>query len=155
MRTNDLSNIDVSDKVSSLLSALMRFSMNLDMSPSELDLCRPVERNCAKHISVINDIYSFEKEIAAAKTGHHEGAAVCSSVQIMARESDLDVLGSKRVLFLLCREWEAVHRRLVTERESEKCTPAMSAYVQGLEYQMSGNEQWSHTTMRYNSVADF
>ncbi len=133
----------------------MRFSMKLEMSPSELDLCRPVERNCSKHISVINDIYSFEKEVAAAKTGHQEGGAVCSSVQIMSEESDLSVPGSKRVLFLLCREWEAVHQQLVMKRESEKCTPAMAAYMKGLEYQMSGNEQWSHTTKRYNNAADF
>ena len=133
----------------------MRFSMNLDISPTELASCRPVERNCSKHISVINDIYSFEKELAAAQTGHQEGAAVCSSVQIMAQESDLGVPGSKRVLLLLCREWEAVHRQLVAQRESGKCTAAMSAYMQGLEYQMSGNEQWSRTTKRYNSVDDF
>lgn len=119
----------------------MRFSMKLEMSTSELDFCRPIERNCSKHISVINDIYSFEKEVAAAKTGHQEGAAVCSSVQIMSEESDLGVPGSKRVLFLLCREWEAVHQQLVTQRESDECTPAMSAYMEGLEYQMSGNEQ--------------
>lgn len=133
----------------------MRFSMKLEMPTWELDLCRPVERNCSKHISVINDIYSFEKEVAAAKSGHQEGAAVCSSVQIMSEESDLSVPGSKRVLFLLCREWEAVHQQLVTQRESDKCTPAMSAYMEGLEYQMSGNEHWSHTTKRYNHVADF
>lgn len=132
----------------------MRFSMKLQMSSSELDLCETVERNCAKHISVVNDIYSFEKEVAAAKTGHREGGAICSSVQIMAEESALSVNASKRVLFLLCREWEAIHRQLVV-RQSDKCTPAVSAYMKGLEYQMSGNEQWSHTTKRYHDAADF
>lgn len=129
--------------------------MKLQMSSLELDLCQPVERNCAKHISVVNDIYSFEKEVAAAKTGHQEGGALCSSVQIMGQESSLSIPASKRVLFLLCREWEAIHEELVMKRESEKCTPAMSAYMKGLEYQMSGNEQWSHTTKRYHHAADF
>lgn len=146
---------NVSNSFSSLLSALMRFSMKLQMSSLELDLCQPVERNCAKHISVVNDIYSFEKEVVAAKTGHREGGAICSSVEIMAEESALSVPASKRVLFLLCREWEITHQQLVTKIESEKFTPAVSAYTKGLEYQISGNEQWSHTTKRYHDAADF
>ena len=134
----------------------MRYSMKLSISETELELCKPVERNCAKHISVINDIYSFEKEVTAAKSGHQEGGALCSSVQIMSDESDLSIPASKRVLFQLCREWEAVHQQMVTEREgSGKCTSAMSVYMKGLEYQMSGNEQWSLTTKRYNDVKDF
>ena len=133
----------------------MRFSMKLQMSQSELDQCRPVERNCAKHISVVNDIYSFEKEIAAAKSGHKEGSALCSSVQIMSEDSDLGIPAAKRILLQMCREWEAVHQQLVKDRENEKCTPAMSAYMEGLEFQMSGNEEWSRGTQRYNNAADF
>ncbi len=30
------------------------------------------------------------------------------------------------------------------------CSEATKAYMKGLEYQMSGNEQWSKTTRRYN-----
>ena len=140
-----------------LLSALMRFSMQLQMSPADLESVRPVERNCSKHISVINDIYSFEKEVAAAKKGHMEGGALCSSVQIMADESDLSIAASKRVLWILCREWESVHQQLVAKREGDlkKASPAVLDYMKGLEYQMSGNRQWSHTTKRYNEVADF
>lgn len=134
----------------------MRYSMKLVISETELGLCKPLERNCAKHISVVNDIYSFEKEVAAAKCGHQEGAALCSSVQIMSEESDLSVPASKRILFQMCREWEAVHQQMVMERKADgKCTPAMLAYRKGLEYQMSGNEQWSSTTKRYNDVKDF
>lgn len=135
----------------------MRYSMRLQISPDELESVRPLERNCSKHISVVNDIYSFEKEVAAAKKCHKEGGALCSSVQIMADESDLTIAASKRVLWLLCREWEAVHQRLVATREADvkKPSPAVLDYMKGLQYQMSGNEQWSHTTKRYNEVAEF
>lgn len=140
-----------------LVSALMRFSMQLQLSPAELESVRPVERNCSKNISVVNDIYSFDKEVAAAKNAHKEGGAHCSSVQIMAHESDLTIAASKRVLWVLCREWELVHQRLVAKREGDikTASPAVSDYMKGLEYQMSGNRDWSHTTTRYNEVADF
>ncbi|KAK3177971.1 hypothetical protein OEA41_000103 [Lepraria neglecta] len=100
---------------------------------------------------------AFEKEVAAAKKGHKEGGALCSSVQIMAHESDLSIAASKRVLWILCREWESVHQQLVAKREGDlkKASPAVLDYMKGLEYQMSGNTQWSHTTKRYNEVADF
>ena len=140
-----------------LLSALMRFSMRLQMSLAELESVRPVERNCSKHISVVNDIYSFEKEVAAAKKGHKEGGALCSSVQIMADETDLGIAASKRVLWTLCREWESLHQQFVAKRGSELKKPSVAVldYMKGLEYQMSGNRQWSHTTKRYNENVDF
>ena len=138
-----------------LLSALMRFSMGLKIDRSELAIVRPIEKNCSKHISVLNDIYSYEKEVIAAKTGHEEGGALCSSVQILALEADVDAAAAKRVLWAMCREWERCHEKLVAKVEKEKeqqTTPALRAYMKGLEYQMSGNEQWSRSTLRYNGI---
>ena len=54
----------------------MRFSMDFQMSPKELEYARPIEWKCSKHISVINDIYSFEKESLAAKEAHEEGGVM-------------------------------------------------------------------------------
>ena len=117
-------------------------------------VARPVERNCSKHISVLNDIYSYDKEVIAAKTGHEEGGVLCSSVQILAREADIDVVAAKRVLWSMCREWERCHQKLVAkiEEEEQQVSPAFWAYLKGLEYQMSGNEKWSESTLRYNGV---
>lgn len=139
---------------SRLLSALMRFSMGLRVTSAELETVRSVELNCSKHISVVNDIYSFDKEVIAAKEGHPEGGALCSSVQITAAETGVSVEAAKRVLWAMCREWELCHRKFVAQVESslEKPAPSLSAYMKGLEYQMSGNEQWSRTTKRYSEV---
>lgn len=138
-----------------LLSALMRFSMGLKIDKSELAVARPVELNCSKHISVLNDIYSYEKEVLAAKTGHVEGGALCSSVQILAQEADVDPQASKRILWSMCREWERCHEKLVAQveqQQQQQASPALRAYMRGLEYQMSGNEMWSQSTLRYNGV---
>ncbi|KAJ9306248.1 hypothetical protein DTO217A2_4182 [Paecilomyces variotii] len=135
-----------------LLSALMRFSMNLQMADTELAAVTLVENNCSKHISVINDIYSWEKEYRQAQSGHHEGSALCSSVQVTAEEINLSHDAAKRVLFSMCREWERVHAELVAAAVAAGCSRDLKAYLKGVEYQMSGNEEWSRTTPRYHSV---
>ena len=129
----------------------MRFSMALALTPSELDSVRDVDVNCAKHISVINDIFSWEKELLASKTGHQEGSALCSSVQVLAEETHLSTEASKRVLFGMCREWELCHMEMVNARKREE-REEVRRYMDGLEYQMSGNELWSRNTLRYIGV---
>lgn len=133
----------------SLLGALMRFSMALSVPPSDLELVRPVDQNCSKHLSIVNDIWSYEKEVLAADTLHEEGGALCTAVAILAKEAEIGTEAAKRVLYHLCREWECEHEALVARIVAQRDTPELRAYMQGLEFQMSGNELWSRTTMRY------
>ncbi|KAM5465930.1 (+)-aristolochene synthase ts1 [Microsporum audouinii] len=137
-----------------LLAALMRFSMALNISPVELTLVREIDANCSKHLSVINDIYSYEKELRASKTAHAEGGALCTSVRILADEIAISIAAAKRVLLFMCREWEVRHQILVEElRANGRQSASLAAYIEGLEFQISGNEEWSKTTLRYNNVA--
>jgi aristolochene synthase len=137
-----------------LLAALMRFSMGLRVAQEELAAVKEAEQNCSKHLSVINDIFSYEKEVKAAKTLHKEGGVLCSSVQIIANEADVSVDAAKRILLNLSREWELRHKKLVAKADNDgkRASAALLAYLKGLEYQMSGNELWSRTTKRYNLV---
>lgn len=126
------------------------------MTEEELDSVKIIDQNCAKHISVINDIYSWEKELLASKVGHKEGSALCSSVAVMAQEANLSIEASKRVLFSLCREWELCHRQMEAKRLNavgKEQQAQVLKYIKGLEYQMSGNELWSQTTLRYIGVS--
>lgn len=90
----------------SLLSALMRYTMELRPTETEMSALRAPEENCAKHLSIVNDIYSFEKEVQAARTGHTEGSFLCSAVKVLATETGLGISATKRVLvcnyFLYC-----------------------------------------------------
>ncbi|KAI1818683.1 Aristolochene synthase [Poronia punctata] len=140
-----------------LLSALMRFSMDLHLSEEETLLVRPVDENCSKHISIINDIFSWDKELAQSYTGHEEGSVLCSSVQVLAEEANLTIEASKRVLFAMAREWELTHLKLAKEIERDERLSSdrkdgVMSYIKGLEYQMSGNELWSSSTLRYIGV---
>lgn len=132
----------------------MRFSMGIRLTETELASMTALEQNCSKQISVVNDIYSWEKELQASKTGHKEGSALCSAVKVLAYSANLDIGASKRVLWHLVREWEHVHDELCAEMASSPkgYSEAVQAYAKGLEYQMSGNELWSRTTKRYSVV---
>ena len=105
---------------------------------------------CARHISAVNDITSWDKELKASQLGHHEGSVLCTAVKVVMDETDVGVDAAKKVLWLVTREWERIFDGLVRERLEAGCKPAVKDYLQGLEYQMSGNELWSLTTMRYH-----
>ncbi|EKG16278.1 hypothetical protein MPH_06512 [Macrophomina phaseolina MS6] len=136
-----------------LLSALMRFAMDIRLPAAEITLMTPLERNCSKHTSSVNDIYSFDKELRTSQMGHAESAAVCSAVSVLATETGLSVEACKRVLWAMVREWEAVHDELVESvQNTGRISEAAKLYMKGLEYQMSGNELWSHSTLRYSKV---
>ena len=130
----------------------MRFSMGLNLTQQELSGMTGLERNCSKHISVVNDIFSWEKELRASQTGHHEGSVLCTAVKILADSTSLGIEGSRRVLWSMVREWEDLHNEMVARKLAEGCSQAASDYMKGLEYQMSGNELWSRTTPRYNQL---
>lgn len=128
--------------------------MDLHVTPDEIASVQNIEQNCAKHLSVLNDILSWDKEYRAYQTGHPEGSAICSAVQVLADETSLSYASCKRVLWVMCREWEARHEYLVAKRQTDSALPFgenLRLYVKGLEYQISGNELWSLTTLRYNS----
>lgn len=137
------------DVGSALLSSLMRFVMDLHLSPEELAAMGPVERNCAKHIAIVNDIYSWEKELAQSQKSSEEGSVLCSAVKVMADNAGLSIDPARRVLWSMVREWEAKHELLCSILHAQDPTEVKVLYVEGLKYQMSGNELWSRTTPRY------
>ena len=131
----------------------MRFSMAIELTPAMLASLTALEQNCSRQISVVNDIYSWEKELQASRTSHKEGSALCSAVKVLAESANLSVEASKRVLWSMVREWEEVHDQMCETMEREGLWgDQVSMYAKGLEYQMSGNEEWSRTTKRYSLV---
>ena len=141
--------------------------MDLHLAPSVFPLLSPLECYCARHISAVNDITSYEKELRTARSSSLEGAVLCSAVKVVMEETDTDVGQAKKILWLLVREWERMIEELKAaveanfeekehakegeshdERKREERN-GVRLYISGPEYQMSGNEAWSVTTGRY------
>ncbi|KAI0154589.1 terpenoid synthase [Xylariaceae sp. FL1272] len=132
-----------------LLSGIMRFCARLYMTPEELELVKPVEENAMKHITFVNDVCSYDKEVLAARKGFDLGA-MCSSVPIMMDLFGLDEQRAKHLMWQTAREWEIRHFELVEDVLRKNSSPNMIRYLKGLEHQMAGNEVWSLLTPRYN-----
>jgi aristolochene synthase len=132
----------------------MRFSMDLRLTSSDLSRVRGLEENCSRQISVVNDIYSWEKEYNASLKDDAEGSVLCSAVSVLMEEIGLSVEPTKRVLWQMVREWEELHDGLVeTISLDGPVATELRLYMKGLEYQMSGNELWSMTTLRYGKAS--
>lgn len=132
----------------------MCFVIGIHLSAQELQALQPLERNCAKHLSVMNDIHSWEKEVRAAQAADSEGAEICSAVQVLSEETNLDAEATKHVLWAMAREWELVHIRLRDDliASPNGCRQAVEQYIKGVEHQISGNEEWCKTTLRYRNT---
>lgn len=123
--------------------------MGLVLSNEDRALLEPLDRIWFRHVSVINDVWSYDKEVRASQQSTEEGAVLCSSVAIMSCETRVPAIAAKRTLTHLCREWELQHETLAYEILQKDDRPAIRQYIRGLEHQMSGNEVWSTFTKRY------
>ena len=71
---------------------------------------------------------------------------------MLAQDTGISYEAAKRVLWILCREWEIEHQRMVKERINDKvvgCSEDLKAYLKGMEWVLGGNEYWSSYTLRY------
>lgn len=127
----------------------MRFCAGLYMTAENLELVKDIEKNAMKHITFVNDICSFEKEVLSAKNGFELGA-LCSSVPIVMDMFGVNKDETTRIMWEAVRAWEVRHFVLVDEIVSQNSSPALAFYCKGLERQMAGNELWSLLTPRYN-----
>ena len=100
----------------------MRFSMRLHLDPSDLESWEAVNKDTDRHIAVINDIYSYEKELLLSKSESAERGYLCSAVLIFAQETELGIFATKHMLYALCRQWELIRWQLVDERERQGCS---------------------------------
>ncbi|KAI0182247.1 Aristolochene synthase from penicillium Roqueforti [Xylaria flabelliformis] len=137
-----------------IISGLIKYCMELHLTAEEHELMIPLEKNSGKHLTIVNDIFSWEKEVKASKELHSEGAILCSSLKIVMDETGINVHGAKRLLWLLAREVELKQEDLQNEflATYPSCSGDPRRYMRELEYLMAGNEQWSKETVRYTEL---
>ena len=115
-----------------------------------------IDDTYAKHGVTVNDIHSFDKEVTAYNKNPVEGATLLNMTSMLAQDTGISYEAAKRVLWILCREWEIEHQQMVKEREANKelgCSQDLKDYLKGMELVLGGNEYWSSYTKRYK-VAD-
>jgi aristolochene synthase len=130
----------------------MRFGANLHLTDAQLTRTKILESIAFRHASVINDIYSWDREWRVSQMNATDGAQPFSAVYIIAKERGLPFPACKELLWNYCRELEILFKDTRGEFERDghnELKPEFRTYLQGLEYFMSGIESWSQWTPRY------
>ena len=138
--------------------------MDLHVSEANLESLKDIEESYSRLGICVNDIHSFEKEVRAYAKHKSEGAKVLNMVQMQALETGVSYACAKRILWVLCREWELQHIELIQQREMQlnlegqegkgEKNEDLRLYLKALEYTISGNEKWSEYTKRYYEDLD-
>ncbi|CAG8947440.1 unnamed protein product [Penicillium salamii] len=133
-------------------TALMRFGANLHLNDAQKAKSKPFESIAFRHMCIINDTYSWEREWRVSQTSQADGAQPFSSVYIVAKETQQPFSVCKRLLYDYCRGIELDFKQAMDALRNEGSsvvTPELESYLQSLEFFMSGIEAWSQWTPRY------
>lgn len=135
-------------------TALIRFGARLHLSPEELARVATLESCAFRFVGALNDIYSWDREWKVYQANPSDGARPFSAIYILAQETGLPYPACKRLMYAYCREVEHSFKdaeREISKQDGSTLRPEVQRYVAGLEYFMSGIEQWSQWTPRYRS----
>ncbi|KAK0669936.1 putative terpene cyclase [Cercophora samala] len=123
------------------------------ITASERQLLRPLERIANYHVSILNDVFSFEREWRAAERNGEGGGALVNGVAVLAEEANVGVLAARGLCVGLVRAWEGEFVRLVGEvlagEGGGDGDGRLRRAVEGIERRMSGAEAFSWRTGRY------
>ena len=131
--------------------AILYWVEDIVLSPSEISMLEPLEHVANYHVSILNDIFSFDREWSAAQT-LGEGAALVNGVRILADNAGLSVGVAKKLCFALVRAWEVEFKGMekeLLEQEGTKANTNLRRMVRGIERRMTGAEAFSWRTTRY------
>jgi aristolochene synthase len=132
--------------------ALLYWTEDMVLSEAEAALLAPLERVANYHVSILNDVFSFDREWKAAKT-LGQGAVLVNGVRILADEVGVSVGAAKRLCFALVRAWEVEFLDMaeaVMEGTEGGSRIRLARAVKGIERRMSGAEGFSWRTSRYS-----
>lgn len=133
-------------------TALIRFGAKLYLTTPELKKTAALESTAFRHVSVMNDIYSWEREWKVYQANPTDGARPLSAIYILANETGLPYTACKRLMYSYCRELEVALKQSTNEirhNNMESWTHDLEMYIKSLEYFMCGIELWSQWTPRY------
>lgn len=112
----------------------------------EKRMLRPLEKLANYHVSILNDVFSFEREWQAAEMNGEEGGALVNGVAVLAGEVGIGVEAARGLCVRLVRAWEGEFVKLKGEMLVEG---RLRRAVEGIERRMSGAEAFSWRTGRY------
>ncbi|KAI4204535.1 MAG: hypothetical protein LQ350_001085 [Teloschistes chrysophthalmus] len=133
------------------VAGVLRFAQRIRLTPAEVSLMSPFFTLYSVHGVTVNDILSYDKEVRLYEETKCEGAFILNMTQAFSNDTGLPQRASKRVLWILIREWEKIWAEKAKELRARGISNALSEYLTGMEYVLGGNEWWSWRTKRYQN----
>lgn len=125
------------------------------VSPAQRESLAQLEKVANFHVSILNDVFSFEREWKAAQKA--EGGALVNGVSVLAGEMNVSLKAARQLCLALVRAWEVEFLALSEEvlaaaaadRGGEEEEELLRLAIKGIERRMSGAEAYSWRTARY------
>jgi aristolochene synthase len=125
------------------------------LGEAERAILRPLDRVANYHVSILNDVFSFEREWKAAQA-LEDGAVLVNGVAVLAKEANLSVHAARQLCLGLVRAWEVEFLSMAEELLGSygpggqgEAGSLMRRAVKGIERRMTGAEAFSWRTSRY------
>ncbi|KAF4625640.1 hypothetical protein G7Y89_g12523 [Cudoniella acicularis] len=136
--------------------ALARWAMDVEIPAAEKPWLQKLEYNSVDHIIIVNDLFSWEKELLQASISKETeiGGDLVSAITVVMKEQKMDEQTAKAFLAKKVHEIEVKQFELIGEREKSG-GPILTdtrRYADCLATMAAGNESWSRITARYNVV---
>ncbi|KAK4171459.1 putative terpene cyclase [Triangularia setosa] len=118
------------------------------ITAQDRQLLRPMEKVANYHVSILNDVFSFEREWKAAES-NNEGGALVNGVAVLAEEANISLMAARGLCVALVRAWEVEFLKLAEEVVPVDAEARLRRAVEGIKRRMSGAEAFSWRTRRY------
>lgn len=140
----------------SVTHALAQWAMDLDIPTLEEPWLKKLEYNSVDHIIIVNDLYSWERELLQASISKKSeiGGDLVSAITVVMKEQKVDEPTAKAFLAKQVHAIDLKQFEYIRERELEGAPirSNVKRYSDCLATMAAGNESWSRVTARYNVV---
>ncbi|PYI26857.1 terpenoid synthase [Aspergillus indologenus CBS 114.80] len=145
----DFLNYRATDIAADFVSACIRFGNQLDLNAQELKGVQHLVDVASDHMTLINDLFSFNKE---KKASIEEGALFLNTVHYIETVLEINSLLAKDVTLSLAQDYEAkIEAEIMRLRQGPPLGHQQWSYVYAMVEAASGNLLFSITSIRYGA----
>ncbi|CAJ2500455.1 Uu.00g033080.m01.CDS01, partial [Anthostomella pinea] len=130
--------------------AIVTFGMGLIIGKEEHETLHEMCRPCFAHLTLVNDLYSYEEESEAAVANGDPGWL--NALNVIMREHSVNVDEAKLICSRQIKKAASEFSAVITgAKDRDDLSLGLRRYLEALQYGMTGNLAWSMTCPRYHN----
>ncbi|KAI2821706.1 hypothetical protein CBS133816_9483 [Aspergillus niger] len=134
------------------VDTLMRFGMDILLTPEEEELVAPIVKPCYAALGLANDYFSFDIEWEEFQSSESSQTAMTNAVWLFMQWHQVGKEEAKRLVRQVTNDYEREYQQRVQEyiAGEGKSNSKIQLYLTALGYQIPGNVTWSLRCPRYH-----